>query len=96
MKHDPEEWNRWCEFAMLCEGPVDDTGHSRDLDDGLCWTLHLAGIEHRDPMVLRLEAHRPHGSGELSYWWPHTRWGWDARARFCWMMAAEREAEESR
>ena len=97
MKHDPGEWNRWCVLAMLCEGPLNMDGLSVGLGGGLCRAVaEEEEMITSGPAFRRLEANRPRGALELDYWWPHTRAGWDARARFCWRMAAECEAEESR
>jgi len=91
MNPDPEEWNRWCELAMLCEGPLNNIGDSLDVGGGLCWSIIC-----ESPQEKRMLRNRPPHRPCDVFWWPHTRGGWGARASFCWRMAAQCEAEEYR
>jgi hypothetical protein len=92
-----EEFAAWCEIAMRCEGSLHGV-FLRGGGTGICSLIYdvTGGRETR----LRGALHRrmsdngpPINAVSLPWWWPTTRAGWNARARFSWRMAAQVEEE---
>lgn len=101
MNRTEEEWSLWCVAAMLCEGPTKGGQLLTEYSSvpGLCalvaFVAFWSGAHAPAGMHARLSRHDDERRTPWpeSYWWPRTRAGWNARARFCWRRAAECEAE---